>query len=372
MKKVCHLSSAHRGLDVRIFVKECVSLAAAGYDTHLVIKASPQEVEKAAAKGVSIHPLNAPHGRFSRMVKQAWRCYLIGRRLDADIYHIHDAELIPYGMVLAISGKKVIYDAHEDLPRDILSKEWIPLWTRKIISKAASMLEYAGAKWFFSVITATPFIKQRFLKISSKVVDINNFPLMEELSGNITDGARQNEVCYVGGIALVRGIAEVVAAMGLVKSSARLNLVGNFSELEAEKIAKRSEGWTHVNEMGMLDRNEVRAVLQRSFAGLVTFHPLPNHVDAQPNKMFEYMSAGLPVVASDFPLWSEIIIGNDCGLCVNPMSPDAIAGAIDRLAGDPQLAKKMGENGRRAVVAKYNWPAEEIRLLDFYRKVSAS
>ena len=94
MKKVCHLSSAHRGLDVRIFVKECVSLAAAGYDTHLVIKASPQEVEKAAAKGVSIHPLNAPHGRFSRMVKQAWRCYLIGRRLDADIYHIHDLSLI--------------------------------------------------------------------------------------------------------------------------------------------------------------------------------------------------------------------------------------------------------------------------------------
>jgi glycosyltransferase involved in cell wall biosynthesis len=150
--------------------------------------------------------------------------------------------------------------------------------------------------------------------------------------------------------------------MDLAKFATRLNLVGSFSDVETAKMVKRAPGWEHVNELGVLDRGEVRDVLQRSFAGLVTFHPLPNHVDAQPNKMFEYMSAGVPVIASDFPLWNEIIIGNDCGLCVNPMSPDAIARAIDQLAGDPELARKMGANGRRAVVEKYNWSVEEARL----------
>jgi len=268
-------------------------------------------------------------------------------------------------------GKKVIYDVHEDLPKDILSKEWIPFWARKLISKAASALEYVGAKWFFSVITATPFIRQRFAQFAPRVIDINNFPLTEELSATATDGARQNEICYVGGIALIRGISEAVAAMDLAKFATRLNLVGSFSDVETAKMVKRAPGWEHVNELGVLDRGEVRDVLQRSFAGLVTFHPLPNHVDAQPNKMFEYMSAGVPVIASDFPLWNEIIIGNDCGLCVNPMSPDAIARAIDQLAGDPELARKMGANGRRAVVEKYNWSVEEARLLDFYQKISS-
>jgi glycosyltransferase involved in cell wall biosynthesis len=128
-------------------------------------------------------------------------------------------------------------------------------------------------------------------------------------------------------------------------------------------------GWQAVNEQGFVDRAGVRQVLGRSVAGLVTFHSLPNHIDAQPNKMFEYMSAGIPVIASDFPLWREIVLGNECGLCVDPMDAAAIAKAIDYLVQHPDEARQMGENGRRAVLERYNWSVEEAKLLGFYNQI---
>lgn len=367
MTRVCHFSSAHRGLDVRIFHKECASLAAAGYDTHLVIVASNQEVATAQAKGVTVHALQVPEGRFSRMVRQAWRCYATGRSLDADIYHFHDPELIPYGIWLALSGKKVVYDVHEDVPQDILTKDWIAPWIRKTVSGAVSALEYLSARYFFSIAAATPFIAQRFKKITPRTVNINNYPMLGELSSGAVNWSRkQNQVCYVGGIGRIRGILEVVKAMGLVGSGACLQLVGKFSEPAVEAQAHQSAGWKQVDALGFQGRKEVAQVLARSIAGLVTFLPEPNHIDAQPNKMFEYMSAGVPVIASNFPLWREIIEGNDCGLCVDPLDPAAIARAIDYLATHPQEAERMGRNGQRAVQEKYNWDIEEAKLLRLY------
>ena len=75
--------------------------------------------------------------------------------------------------------------------------------------------------------------------------------------------------------------------------------------------------------------------------------------------MFEYMSSGVPVIASNFPLWREIIEGNNCGICVDPLNPTAIATAIDTLAKDPDRARQMGRNGQKAVLEKFNWSAEE-------------
>lgn len=369
MTRVCHISTAHHGLDVRIFHKECVSLASAGFNTHLVICASDADVQIAALKGVNLHQLKVPSGRFARMLFQSFNCYKLGRRLNADIYHCHDPELLPFAMLLALSGKKVIYDAHEDLPKDILSKEWIKNWLRVPISKSAAALEWIGARFFLSVVTATPFIAKRFEEINRETLDINNFPLLGELDEQVPWDDKAAEVCYVGGIGRVRGIAEVVQAMGQVQSGVRLNLCGRFTEPVVEQACKAMPGWQAVNEHGFVDRAGVRQVLGRSVAGLVTLHPVINYLDALPVKMFEYMAAGIPVIASDFPLWREIVLGNQCGLCVDPMDPAAIAKAIDYLVQHPDEARKMGENGRRAVLERYNWSVEEAKLLGFYKQI---
>ena len=121
---------------------------------------------------------------------------------------------------------------------------------------------------------------------------------------------------------------------------------------------------------GWLDRQGVKTVLNESFAGLVTLHPIVNYLDALPVKMFEYMAAGLPVIASNFALWKQIIEGNQCGLCVDPLNPKAIAEAIDYLVTHPEEAEKMGLNGQRAVQELYNWGNEERKLIQLYESLT--
>src|SRR5690606_35266185 len=137
-----------------------------------------------------------------------------------------------------------------------------------------------------------------------------------------------NSVCYVGGITAIRGVIEIVQAMGILNGRARLLLGGTFSETELRNHVISLEGWSFVEELGWLKRDKIREVLNRSIAGLVALHPTVNYIDALPVKMFEYMSAGIPVIASDFPLWRKIIRDNNCGVCVDPLDPQAIADAI--------------------------------------------
>ncbi len=366
MITICHFASNHEGLDTRIALKECVSLASAGYDTHLVITATAAEVAKAAANGVTIHPLPQASGRFSRMLGHAWRCYRAASEVRAAVYHFHDPELIPYGMLFRLRGRHVIYDVHEDYPRDILDKYWLPRWIRKPVSAAISALEYLGARWFFGIAAATPVIAQRFRQITSSTVNINNYPWPSELVPPEIPVRRKSQVCYVGDITRLRGLRAIVEALPLVPDFTFV-LCGQFSEPGFEAELRAQPGWQQVRFLGKVDREQARLVMAESIAGVVTFLPIRSHLDAQPNKLFEYMSAELPVIASDFPLWREIVVGTGAGVCIDPQAPAAIAAAMLALRDDPAGAEDMGKAGRQAVLSTYNWPNEAAKLVQFYR-----
>jgi glycosyltransferase involved in cell wall biosynthesis len=373
MSKVCHFSSVHQGLDIRIVRKQCASLARAGYDTHLVINASQEDVAQAAGFGVTLHPMPAPSrgGRIGRMLLQSWRCYRIAKALDADIYHFHDPELIPYGLLLAWQGKHVIVDLHEDLLADIHSKQWIPLPLRRLIGVLARRVEHFAARRLSAVVAATPYIGKLFEASAARLAVVRNYPMMGELAGATAPLQKpRDSVCYVGSIDEIRGIRQTIRALATTRCN--FLLAGRFSSPALREELTHYPGWHHVEECGFVDRERVAQVMARSFCGLVTLHPEPNYLNALPIKLFEYMSAGVPVIASDFPLWRDIIDDADCGLCVDPLNPGQIAWAINYLRTHPVLAARMGSNGRRAVATKYRWDREETTLLALYGQLLAA
>ena len=107
-------------------------------------------------------------------------------------------------------------------------------------------------------------------------------------------------------------------------------------------------------------------MLNQSKIGIVTLHPKENYLESLPIKMFEYMHAGIPVIASNFPLWQEILTENKCGICVDPFNLDQIAEAIKYLLNNEEDARIMGINGREAVTKKYNWENEVKKLENIY------
>lgn len=365
---IVHLTSAHPRYDTRIYLKMCTSLAKNNYDTVLVVADGQNNEIK---DNIQIIDVGKPNNRVNRILKTTKSVYIKALELDADLYHIHDPELIPIGLKLKKKGKKVIFDAHEDLPKQIIGKPYLKNYQKNLLSWSIELYEKWACQKFNAIITATPYIRNKFLQINPNSIDINNYPILGELS-NINQSCHKNyytDIAYVGGIAQIRGILEVINAFSYTKSNAKLNLVGEFNETSTEMTAKTILGWQKVQSFGLLNRYDVAHILGKSIAGIVTFLPLPNHIDSQPNKMFEYMSASLPVIASNFPLWQEIIEGNNCGICVNPENPKEIAEAIDYLVQNPNIAEELGKNGKNAVENKYNWQIEEQKLLKLYSDI---
>lgn len=308
------------------------------------------------------------------MTLTAWHVYREAIRQRADLYHFHDPELIPVGLLLRAQGKRVVYDMHEHVPHDILGKDYLPRALRQPVALAMDRLERASSRLFSGLVAATPAIAQRFTNLDGKLAVVQNFPAREELDARVTMpwAARQMSVAYAGLISRDRGIAQMTDAMSLVSQSlrAKLLLAGNYDPLRLRSVAQARPGWKHVVELGFVSRDQLREVLGEVRAGLVVFHPDPNNVRAQPNKLFEYMAAGLPVIASNFPLWKEIVCGVNCGIVVDPLAPREIADAIEYLLTHPSEAEAMGLRGRRAVRERYQWDTEKDKLLRLYERLA--
>ena len=367
--KVCHMSSVHSGLDVRIFHKECCSLVNHSFQVTLVINANNQDISTAESCNVRLIKLDLIKSRMKRILFQNYKCYREALKTNSDIYHFHDPELIPFGVLLKLRGKIVVYDVHEDVPKAILNKHWIPSFARKFVSYMAYAVEFIAAKYFFEVITATPFILGRFKRANPRSININNFPLDRDIPREVVRKECPNEVCYIGGITKHRGLEEIITALDILQEKIELNLAGNFVEKDFEHKIIALDAWKKVNWYGYVGRDKVRDILSKSIAGLVTLHPTATYIDSLPVKLFEYMAFGLPVIASDFPLWREIIIKHKCGILVDPESPAQIADAIKYCINNRARAFEMGENGRKAIFEEYNWRNEEKKLIKLYTEL---
>jgi glycosyltransferase involved in cell wall biosynthesis len=371
--RLAHLTIHHSPLDTRILAKEAMSLAAEGHDVHVI---APGETPHDHG-GVTFHAiptrqdLAAPLRTPARL-SDAWTAV---RRLAPDAVHFHDPALIPVGLALRAAGVSVVYDVHEDHPREARSMfEGRPLRGR-LQSLVFSALESLARRFLDRFVCATPEIARHFPV--DRTILVRNYVRCDQLREAFAHRPptpyheRPPSALYAGGITEMRGALEMVEAIHLQEVGVELEL---FGKVDSEELAIRLQdhpGWKHVRHHGFRPHQEVLEALGQVRLGMLVLHPHPMFLDALPIKLFEYMAAGLPVVASDFPLWRSIVEETGCGVLVDPLDPHAIAAAVTELIADTAEAQATGERGRESVLGRYEWSGEAPRLLELYAELEA-
>ncbi|MDP2583723.1 MAG: glycosyltransferase family 4 protein [Candidatus Palauibacterales bacterium] len=376
IRKAVHLTSVHPPGDVRVAWRECRSLAEAGYEVVLV--APPA----AGGPGGTDRPARLPPGvrwrevpraatRAQRILRTVPAVYRAARSEAPAIYHLHDPELLPVGLLLRLRGHPVVYDVHEDAPRQMRAKPWIPGPLRPAVAGLTGAAERIAARWLSGIVVANPVSVQRFPPATTVLV--RNFPRVEPSPAEPTPyEERRPDVVYVGALSASRGLDVMLeVARRLPRGSGggsgpRLLVAGRFAVPSQEERARRTPGWERCEYLGWLPNPEVGRLLDTARVGLALLRPTPAYREAYPTKMFEYMLAAVPVVVSDFPLWRDVVDDAGCGVLVDPSHPAQATAAVTWLLEHDREAAEMGRRGRRAVLERYNWAPEARKLLDLY------
>ena len=362
--KICHVTSSHPRYDGRIFQKECVSLAKK-YDVTLLCSDTLNDEIK---DGVSIHSIGINNKtKLNRFIfiprKLKKECLMI----NADVYHFHDPELIKLALFMKKKGKKVIYDSHEDNVNRIANRTWIPKFLRPLATKYYNNVERKTVSNIDAVITVTDHIYQRLVKINKNTSIITNYPIIKNTK--ISDLKNNKTLCFAGGV--TRQYMHHIIIKALDKLDVKYKIAGpitNEYKMELENLDTDKK----IEFLGVLSKDEVDKLYLKSGIGMVVIDYIPNtdykHGSMGITKIFEYMQYGLPIIATDLDVWLDFV-PNKCGICVNPSNVNEIHEAIKYLINNPDVAKKMGQEGRRLVEKKYNWQTQEDILYNVYENL---
>ena len=366
--RVAHLTSVHVPSDTRILYHECASLAAAGYEVVLIAT----EGNVSLPNGVRLRSVPRPRNRFERMTRTVWQIYHAACEEHADIYHFHDPELMGIGLLLRMRGARVVFDVHEDIPYDIADKPWIVPPLRRPVAAAAELALHGLQRWYTAVVTATPAIARRFR--NPRTIVVHNYPAPDEFGevGELEFAQRPREVVYVGSITDLRCAEEMVRAMATdaIAPGTRLRLAGTFESEPLERRVRSLPGWERVDFTGYCPRSQMPALLGNARAGLLLFRRAANHDEAMPNKLFEYLGAGLPVIISNTMQCADLVREHECGIVVDPRDLAAVGKAIQFLIDNPAAAQAMGRRGRALVCERYQWTSEANKLTKLYAEIA--
>ena len=370
--RVCILTSVHPPFDTRIFYKQAKTLVQAGYDVTLIAQHDKDEI----VDGIKIIALPKVKNRAQRILGTL-RVLKLAMKHKARIYHFHDPELLPIGLLLKTYTKsKVIYDVHEYYANTILFKNWIPKSFRKPVSRLSDLTEKLLTRRLSAVITVTEPMLERFKNYKIPSITVCNFPSLQivpAIEKEINHGSETNHfsIIYTGRLSKTKGFTTILEAMKLVNereptaTCAVLATMDNLAWLDEihSEIMSTLYRRGALTFLGRVPHHKVFEYIKTSAIG---WKPGPLYQEGISTKTIEYMACSKPVIASDFPLTADIIREAQCGILVEPCDASAHASAILYLLNHPEEAKQMGQNGRKAVMEKYNWEAESTKLLGLY------
>jgi glycosyltransferase involved in cell wall biosynthesis len=370
--KVCHVISGYFRNDARVFYRQCLSLKKQGFDVCILTNdAEPSAIQE------GIEVISCAHLPVPR-----WKALLFSTRhffqpaidINADVYQIHSPELLPLAVKLKRLGKIVVYDAHEDMPAHILEKDWLPKWSRRIVSRCFRIYLTRTFRMMDEIISPHIHVIRDISKRFEKGILIANFPILKKdnISTESEFTSRRNIFCYSGTVYSYSNQETVADAM-LSTNDAQYHIAGYIDADHKNRLSKSGAG-SRIKFLGRLNQSDLTQFYHSSIAGIVIYDYKLNLGDRLgsygTNKIFEYMEAGLPIICTDYELWQDIVNRHQCGYCVKPGDTEALRDAMHSIMTDKKLAFKMGQNGRRAVEDEFNWKFEEVKYCDLFRKLT--
>lgn len=354
---VAHLTTVHVPTDNRIAMKECTALVRAGMSVCLIACGGPAP----QVDGLSFIELPKQSNRIKRLVlgyRDAWR---VLRDIRPKVLHVHDPELIPLAVTYKLRFRaESVYDAHEEFGKQIAGKSYIPRLLRKPVALCGHLFEGLANSTMDAIVVATAKIGARYHP--AKVTLVQNYPWRDAFDTSYrADLPMDRNIAYVGAITLERGLREMIEAVDQCDPWVRLVLAGPAAGAAKQVIEDAPK--ERVKYCGQLPATEIPKVLADSFAGLAVLYALPNYVESQPTKVYEYMAAGRPFIASNFTRWVEEFGTCECGIFVDPTDVNQVREAIKLLASDRQLASSMGRRGRTEFLSRFTFDQEGAKLV---------
>ncbi len=300
---IVHVSSAHPWVDNRVHLREAAAAADAGFRVRLIAVESELSAPETGVEVV----LLPRRRRIPRMVLSTAQALVLAIRSGARVVHLHDPELIWTIPVLRLAGRTVVYDAHEDLPDQVWGKDYLSDRQRAVFAALSHvLLKLAGTA--DRVVTATEWTGRRFP--ASRRLAIHNFPLERHedcIQPPVAD--RPAMVAHVGVLSHDRGIDVLADAVQEPDFPAgwRVEMVGSIDSATSTERLRSAERSGRVHHAGVVGPMEARDLLLRSRIGVVPFRRTPVTDQIFPTKLFEYLAAGLAVVATDMPLWRKLL-----------------------------------------------------------------
>ncbi len=366
MGSICIVLSGYQRDNPRIFERQSISLLQAGFNVSILVD---DGLGDANVKGINIYSLKTST-RLKRLFFSSFFFYKKTLELNSDKYFIHSPELIPLGLFLKLKGKKIYYDAHEDLPNLILDKR-INFFIKGILFYISKIFLNISLKFFDGVTTPHLHVKKKVLKINKKTNLVENFPLKYSAKEfDLENYLERGEVLiYTGTIYPHSNQKEVLEVLNNRKKTKYL-LAGYMPE-EMKKLFNDFNKKNQVDFLGYCNYSELENIYNRASVGISIIDYKKNLGGIlgtfAVNKIFEYMSYGLPIICSDYKSWQKIVKDYDCGICVEPKNFNQIESAIDYLLENKKEAFEMGRRGRKAVLEKYNWKEIEAPFLKTFK-----
>ena len=370
-RRVLLISSVHPPTDPRIVYKIGHSLSA-NYEVFCVL---PNALHNSYLENVQM--ISLPY--FQRLTWRLafthpvilWKCLF----LRPAIVHIFVPELIPIAFLFKLLGAKVIYEVQENLYKKFEIKR---VNNSPVYKLLFGYFDQAARSKFHLILTEKSYLAQ-YKNLKYPAVIVQNFvstSFVDLYAGEKNAGDTKPVFFYSGVISMERCFDTLVAALIKLRekhSEFHVHLFGpvRFSERDATQLPGYESIKKHLTFHGYTDLRSLLPFASKSVAGIALLKPMADYPESYPTKLFEYMALNLPLITSDFPLYQDVIKNAKCGFCISPYDSDKLTNVMDWIICNPESARILGNNGRKAAVKKYNWISEEKSLFALYIKILA-